>query len=86
MQTYTSTISSQNQVTIPAGVRKRLGLSAGKVLVWQLEQSVLGVPQAIAKPGTVEALRKLRGVAGDLYRKRGGGKQVLSIERDAWDR
>lgn len=85
MDIYTSTVSSQNQVTIPAKVRKQLGLSSGQTLVWQLSTDSLGVPQVIAKPGTVQSLKQLRGVAKDLYKKYGGGKKALDQERNSWD-
>lgn len=85
MDTYSSTISSQNQVTLPAKVRRQLGLNPGDTLIWQVNKDALGTPHVVARPGTVAALKSLRGVAKDLYRKHGGGKKVLDQERNSWD-
>jgi antitoxin PrlF len=39
----TSTLTSKYQATVPAGVRKALGLRAGDTVAWQVENGVATV-------------------------------------------
>ena len=42
----TSRITSKYQATVPADVRKALGVGAGDVLAWQVQDGVVGVRKA----------------------------------------
>jgi bifunctional DNA-binding transcriptional regulator/antitoxin component of YhaV-PrlF toxin-antitoxin module len=86
MESPTSVISSQGQLTVPARVRRHLGVTTGSTLVWEIKEDSLGLPQVVLHAGTVSALKKMRGVSKQLYQSAGGGASILNEERDAWDR
>lgn len=85
-QSPSSTISAQGQLTIPAAIRKHLGVTAGNIVVWNVDLDATGSPRVIVQAGTTQELKRLRGVGKKLYQSYGGGAVVLEQERSAWDR
>jgi AbrB family looped-hinge helix DNA binding protein len=56
MRSSTSTVTSQNQISIPADVRRRFGIVPGTELVWEEKGGILVVH---AKRYSLEDLRAL---------------------------
>ena len=73
-------LTQKHQITVPAEVRRRLGLSAGDTVYLALENGHI-------------ILRTLRrglaashhGIGTDLWREDGGGEQFIEQERGAWE-
>jgi len=76
-----SKVSPQGQTSMPAKIRRKLGIEPGDNLRWEVLQDKLGVYKIVVSVPTQESVRSLRGVAGDLYKKYGGGSKYLESER-----
>jgi len=52
-----STLTSKGQTTVPRGIRKRLQIGSGDVLVWEAEEGVIkvsvGGPAFLRRKGSV---------------------------------
>lgn len=73
-------LSSQNQITLPATIRKALKLRPGSYISVVLE----GKSVRIYKLGESWA-DNTKGIAKTIYAKSGGGKKYLREERKTWD-
>ncbi len=76
----TSVLSSQGQTTIPAPVRKYLGLEPNQELTWKVSENA-GVKYVTVSAASKAIIHSLRGVAKQEYKKHGGGKKYLEKER-----
>lgn len=73
-------LTRKYQITVPAEIRRVLGLEAGDTVYLALEgrQVVLrGLPR-----GWTSAYR---GLGADMWAREGGGERALEREREAWD-
>lgn len=82
---YQSTVSIQGQTTIPIQIRDQLGLIPGAQMVWETIQDQLGVKYVRITPASAIALKSLKGIGRDLYKKYGTGQKYLAQERASWD-
>lgn len=83
---YQSTVSIQGQTTIPVQIRDELGLVPGAQMVWEAIQNKLGVKYVRITLASALALKSLRGIAKNMYKKYGGGQKYLAQERATWDK
>lgn len=74
----TAKLTEKFQITIPADVRRRLGLKAGDLIYLALEGDQV-VLRGI-KEGWTEAYR---GLGAELW-KEAGGAAAIERERDSW--
>lgn len=72
-------LTSKYQMTIPASVRRRLGLGAGDVVILALEGE--DVVLRAAKGGWTESSR---GLGAEVWKRAGGGAAAVEHERDSW--
>jgi len=72
-------LTSKFQVTIPAAVRRRLGIEAGDVVILTVEGGE--VILRAAKGGWTESSR---GLGAEVWKRRGGGVAAVERERDSW--
>ncbi|MBV8200562.1 MAG: AbrB/MazE/SpoVT family DNA-binding domain-containing protein [Acidobacteria bacterium] len=72
-------LTSKFQVTIPAAVRRRLGIEAGDVVTLTVEGGE--VILRAAKGGWTESSR---GLGADVWKRAGGGAIAVERERDSW--
>jgi AbrB family looped-hinge helix DNA binding protein len=70
-----ATLSSRNQVVIPSGVRKALGIKPGDKLLLAVRENHL-----IVMPKSKSFAKALKGIARGLY-----PKEYLQKERDSWE-
>jgi AbrB family looped-hinge helix DNA binding protein len=73
-------LTSKFQVTIPAAVRRRLGIEAGDVVILTVEAGE--VILRAAKGGWTESSR---GLGADIWKRAGGGVAAVERERDSWE-
>ncbi len=73
-------LTSKFQLTIPAGIRRLLGIAAGDVVILTVEggQVVLRA----AKGGWTESSR---GLGAEVLKRAGGGVTAVDRERDSWE-
>lgn len=76
----TAKLTDKHQITIPAEVRRRLGLGAGDVVVLALEGDQILL--RAAHGGWTESSR---GLGADMWRRAGGGEAVIERERESWE-
>jgi AbrB family looped-hinge helix DNA binding protein len=73
-------LTSKFQVTIPAAVRRRLGIEAGDVVILTVEGGE--VILRAAKGGWTESSR---GLGAEIWKRSGGGTAAVEHERDSWE-
>jgi AbrB family looped-hinge helix DNA binding protein len=78
MTVSTAKLTGKFQITIPAAVRRRLGLKAGDVVYLLFESGE--VVLRVASGGWTESSR---GLGKELWRKEGGAA-AIDHERDSW--
>jgi bifunctional DNA-binding transcriptional regulator/antitoxin component of YhaV-PrlF toxin-antitoxin module len=84
MNTSQSTISSKNQVVIPADIRKALGLKAGDTLNWQIIASTpSNKPKVIAEPSPQNWADYTRGLGEEVWHDIDIDTYIKNL-RDEW--
>ena len=76
-----ATISSKGQITVPAEVRRRLGLRPGD----KVRIEVVG-EHAVLRPVAGSYTAAAAGLGAELWAAEGGAGRWLEGERDAWER
>lgn len=74
-------LTSKAQITIPAAVRRQLGLSPGDSVVLEIVDG-----RAVLSPLHGTFTQRMAGLGADLWAAHGGGEAWLEAERDDWDR
>jgi AbrB family looped-hinge helix DNA binding protein len=77
--TASAKLTSRFQLTIPASVRRELGIGAGDEVILSVEGGE--VVLRAAKGGWTESSR---GLGADVWKRAGGGAAALERERDSW--
>lgn len=80
MAVATAKLTDKFQITIPAGVRRRLGLKAGD-LVYLVEEEGRVVLRGMRGSWT----ESTRGLGADVWKEAGGGTAAIQVERDSWE-
>lgn len=73
-------LTDKFQITIPADVRRRLGLKAGD-LVYLVEEEGRVVLRGVRGSWT----ESTRGLGADVWKEAGGGTAAIQAERDSWE-
>jgi AbrB family looped-hinge helix DNA binding protein len=68
------------QMTIPAAIRRLLGIAAGGVMIFTVEGGE--VILRAAKEGWTESSR---GLGAEVWKRAGGGGTAVERERDSWE-
>lgn len=72
-------VTSKFRMTIPASVRRLLGIEAGDTVILTVERGE--VVLRAAKGGWTE---RSRGLGADIWKRAGGGVTSVRRERDSW--
>jgi AbrB family looped-hinge helix DNA binding protein len=73
-------LTSKFQMTIPAAIRRLLGIAAGDVVILTVEEGE--VILRAAKGGWTESSR---GLGAEVWKRAGGGVAAVERERDSWE-
>jgi AbrB family looped-hinge helix DNA binding protein len=73
-------LTSKFQMTIPAAIRRLLGIAAGDVVILTVEEGE--VILRAAKGGWTESSR---GLGAEVWKRAGGGAAAVERERDSWE-
>jgi antitoxin PrlF len=73
-------LTSKFQMTIPAAVRRLLGIAAGDVVILTVEEGE--VILRAAKGGWTESSR---GLGAEVWKRAGGGVAAVERERNSWE-
>jgi len=73
-------LTSKFQLTIPAAIRRRLGIAAGDVVILTVEGGE--VTLRAAKGGWTESSR---GLGAEVWKRARGGVTAVARERDSWE-
>jgi AbrB family looped-hinge helix DNA binding protein len=73
-------LTEKYQITIPAEVRRQLGLNAGDEV-----QLVIEDGKVILRAAKGSWVDRYWGLGADLWREAGGGRAVIERERKSWD-
>ncbi|HEY8021531.1 MAG TPA: AbrB/MazE/SpoVT family DNA-binding domain-containing protein [Thermoanaerobaculia bacterium] len=73
-------LTDKHQITIPAEVRRRLGLAAGDVVILALEAD-----QVVLRAERGGWTQSSRGLGAELWRREGGGEAAIERERESWE-
>ncbi|HEY6324471.1 MAG TPA: AbrB/MazE/SpoVT family DNA-binding domain-containing protein [Thermoanaerobaculia bacterium] len=73
-------MTSKFQMTIPAAVRRLLGIAAGDAVILTVEEGK--VILRAAKGGWTESSR---GLGAGVWKRAGGGVAAVERERDSWE-
>ncbi len=76
----TAKLTRKFQMTVPASVRRLLGLEAGDRVILTVEGGE--VVLRAAKGGWTE---RTRGLGADVWKRAGGGNAAVERERDSWE-
>ena len=75
----TTTLSSKNQIVIPAKIRQSIHLEPKQKLTVETKNN-----QIILTPAPTK-LKDFRGIVTKAFQKLGGGKKFFKKERQAWN-
>lgn len=79
MTVASAKLTSKFQITIPATIRRFLGLAAGDVVYLAVEEG--RVVLRSARGGWTESTR---GLGAEVWRAEGGGEAAIETERISW--
>jgi len=84
-QSYQAIISPQGQITVPAEIRKLLGLKPGNQLSLVVKEVAKGIKSIVAYVVPDDPIEKYYGIGEDFYKKHGGAAKVIAEERKSWE-
>jgi AbrB family looped-hinge helix DNA binding protein len=73
-------VTRRFQMTIPAAIRRLLGIAAGDVMIFTVEGGEIIL--RAAKGGWTESSR---GLGAEVWKRAGGGGAAVEHERDSWE-
>ena len=73
-------LTAKYQITIPAQVRKQLGIGVGDEV-----QLILEDGKVVLRAAKGNWVDRYWGLGADMWREAGGGKAVIERERQSWD-
>lgn len=73
-------LTDKFQITIPAEVRRKLGLRAGDVVLLSIDEG-----QVVLRGARGSWTEASRGLGGEVWKEAGGGAAVIEQERDSWE-
>lgn len=76
----TAKLTEKFQITIPAEVRRRLGLRAGDVVSLVIEEG-----QVVLQGTQGSWTEASRGLGLEVWKDAGGGAAAIELERDSWE-
>jgi len=76
-----ATLTAKSQITIPAEIRRKLGIGPGDRLLLELEEG-----RAILKPLKGTFAQQMVGLGQEVWEAEGGAEGYLEQEREAWAR
>ena len=77
-----STLSSKNQIVVPAKIRKALNISSGDSLLWRIT-TINDKPRAIAESMPKNWAESMRGLGKDLWRNVSISEYIKEL-REEW--
>jgi len=76
---HVAKLTSKSQITIPAAVRRQLGLAPGDRVILEIEEG-----RAILRPARGTFTERMVGLGAELWASQGGGSAWLEAEREGW--
>lgn len=76
-----ATLTSKSQITIPAEIRRQLGIGPGDKVILAMEGD-----RAVLRPVTGSVTDFLEGLGRTVWEAAGSGREAIEGERDAWPR
>ena len=73
-------LTSKFQITIPAAIRRLLGIAAGDAVVLTLEGG-----EVILRAARGDWTESSRGLGAEVWKRAGGGVVAVERERDSWE-
>jgi len=73
-------LTRKYQITIPADIRRRLGIHQGDSVVIDIEGD-----KAVLRPVHGGHVERMTGLGKDVWAKLGGGDAYLQLERASWN-
>jgi AbrB family looped-hinge helix DNA binding protein len=78
---HVATLTRKSQITIPAEVRRRLGIGPGDKVVVEFAED----GRAVLVPFRRSVVESMVGLGAELRRDAGDGVAALNRDRDTWD-
>jgi AbrB family looped-hinge helix DNA binding protein len=79
MATAKVKLTKNHQITIPAKVRRKLGIEPGDIIEIEVEGRM-----AVLHAAKLSWTERSYGLGADMWRKAGGGAAVIERERKSW--
>lgn len=79
MTTASAKLTSKYQITLPAAIRRRLGLAAGDVVYLTIEEG-----EVVLRSARGGWTQSTRGLGAEVWRAEGGGEAAIEKERGSW--
>ncbi len=76
----TAKLTDKLQITIPADVRRRLGLKAGDLVHLVVEKG-----RVVLRGTRGSWAESTRGLGAEVWQEAGGGTAAIQAERDSWE-
>lgn len=73
-------LTSKYQITLPAEIRRRLGLAAGDVVYLTIEEG-----EVVLRSARGGWTQSTRGLGAEVWRAEGGGEAAIEKERGSWE-
>lgn len=73
-------LTEKFQITIPADVRRQLGLKAGDLVYLTVEEG-----RVVLRGTRGSWTESSRGLGADIWKEAGGGAAAIQAERDSWE-
>lgn len=74
-----ATLTSKSQITIPAEIRRRLGIGPGDKVILDIEGEY-----AVLRPVAGSVTDFIEGLGREVWRAEGSAREAIEQERNAW--